>query len=165
MQFTIQFMAHGMTGNKFPDLLPYLASRRKTIIHCQMLWQVLSVHTYLWHSQPEGTDKLIQARIYHSICTLKYNQETIQLIETDPHCQIIIMTVAFSNRLNVKMLLDSLSLEFAPTLDEAWQEKGRVGRNSATVGCGVIFTPHSMIKTAEKYLECKAFFIFFCVIY
>ena len=53
-QFTIRFMAHGMTGDKFPDLLPYLASGRKTIIHCQTLRQVLSVHTYLWRAQETG---------------------------------------------------------------------------------------------------------------
>ena len=159
-QFTIRFMAHGMTGDKFPDLLPYLASGRKTIIHCQTLRQVLSVHTYLWRAQPDRADKLIRARIYHAICTPEYNQETIRLIETDPRCQIVIATVAFSNGLNAKMLLDSLSLEFAPTLDEAWQEKGRVGRNPDTIGRGVIFTPRSMIKTAEKYLECK--FYCFC---
>lgn len=154
-QFTIQFMAHGMTGDKFPELLPYLASGRMTIIHCQALRQVLSVHTYLWRAQPDGADKLIRARIYHAICTPKYNQETIRLIETDPRCQIVIATVAFSNGLNAKELLDSLSLEFAPTLDEAWQEKGRVGRNPDTIGRGVIFTPRSLIKTAEKYLECE----------
>ena len=52
-------------------------------------------------------------------------------------------------------LLDSLSLKFAVTLDEAWQEKGRVGRKPDAFGRGIIFTPRSIIKTAEKYLECK----------
>ena len=31
-QFTIQFITGGLDGEKFPDLLPYLATRRKTII-------------------------------------------------------------------------------------------------------------------------------------
>ena len=54
-------------------------------------------------------------------------------------------------------LLDSLSLKFAVTLEEAqaWQEKGRVGRKPDAFGRGIIFTPRSIIKTAEKYLECK----------
>ncbi|KAF8160000.1 P-loop containing nucleoside triphosphate hydrolase protein [Crassisporium funariophilum] len=138
------------------SLLPYLASGQKTIIHCQALRQVLSVHTYLWRAQPDGADKLIRAQIYHAICTPKYNQETIHLIETDPRCQIVIATVAFSNGLNAKTLLDSLSLEFAPTLDEAWQEKGRVGRNPDTIGRGIIFIPNSMVKIAETYLKCES---------
>jgi superfamily II DNA helicase RecQ len=69
-QFTIRFTAHGMTGDKFPDLLPHLAGGRKTIIHCQSLRQVLSVHSYLWRAQPDGADRLIRARIYHAICWL-----------------------------------------------------------------------------------------------
>ena len=31
-QFTIQFITGGLNGEKFPDLLPYLATGRKTII-------------------------------------------------------------------------------------------------------------------------------------
>ena len=159
-QFSIQFLARGMNGEKFPELLPYLASGRKTIIHCQALQQVFRVYTYLWRLQPDGADKLIRARMYHSICPPEYNEETIRLIETDPRCQIVIATVAFSNGLNATTLLDSLSLEFATTFDESWQEKGRVGRNPDTIGRGVIFAHHSIIKTAENYLACK--FYCFC---
>ena len=66
--------------------------------------------------------------MYRSINPPEYNEETIRLINDDPRCQII-STVAFSNGLNAKSLLDSLSLGFASTFDESWQEKGRVGRN------------------------------------
>jgi len=93
--------------------------------------------------------------MYHAICPPEYNKETIELIETDSRCQIIIATVAFSNGLNATTLLDSLSLEFASTLDESWQEKGRVGRNPDTIGRGVIFAHRSTIKTAENYLACE----------
>ena len=151
-QFSIEFQGHGMNGDKFPQLLPYLASGRKTIIHCQTLEQVIRVYFYLWQLQPDGANKLIRARIYHSICPSEYNEETIRLIETDPRCQIVIATVAFSNGLNATTLLDSLSLDFAATLNEAWQEKGRVGRNRDTIGRGVIFAHRSIIKAAEKYL-------------
>lgn len=157
-QFTIQFLAHGTNSENFPELLPYLASGRKTIIHCQTLKQVLHVYNYLWRSQPDGADKLIRARMYHAICPPEYNKETIHLIETDPQCQIIIPTVAFSNGLNVTTLLDSLSLEFASTLDESWQEKGCIGRNPDTISRGVIFAHRSTFKTAENYLACE-----FCV--
>ncbi|PPQ82695.1 hypothetical protein CVT25_009425, partial [Psilocybe cyanescens] len=59
------------------------------------------------------------------ICLPKYNKETIHLLETDPRLQIVISTVAFSNGLNAKSLLDSLSLGFGATFNESWQEKGR----------------------------------------
>ena len=62
----------------------------KTIIHCQALQQVLHVYTY-----------------FFAICPSEYNEETIHLIKTDSCFRMIIATVAFSNELNAKTLLDS----------------------------------------------------------
>ena len=154
-QFTVQFTTRGLNSDTFPDLLPYLASGRKTIIHCRTLDQVSRVYAYIWRLQPDNADKLIRTRMYHSINPADYNAETIRLIDNNPRCQIIISTVAFSNGLNAKSLLDSLSLGFAPTFDESWQEKGRVGRNPDTIGRGVILANRSVIKAAETYLECE----------
>ena len=160
-QFAVQFITRGLNGESFPDLLPYLAAGRKTIIHCRTLDQVSRVYAYIWQLQPDGVDKLTRTRMYHSINPPEYNEETIRLINDDPHCQIIISTVAFSNGLNAKSLLDSLSLGFAPTFDESWQEKGRVGRNPDTIGRGIILANRSVIKTAETYLQCESFTLFF----
>ena len=154
-QFSVQFVTHGLNGDKFPDLLPYLNSGRKTIIHCRTLDQVFRVYAYIWQLQPEGANKLVRARLYHSVCPPEYNEKTIQLIDTDPNCQFIIATVAFSNGLNAKSLLDSLSLGFATTFDESWQEKGCVGRNPETIGRGIIFSHRSIIAEAESYLACE----------
>lgn len=151
-QFTVQFITRGLNGDKFPDLLPYLAAGRKTIIHCRTLDQVSRVYAYIWRLQPDGADKLIRMRMYHSINPPEYNEETIRLIDDDPRCQIIISTVAFSNGLNAKSLLDSLSLRFASTFDESWQEKERVGRNPNTIGRGIIFANLRTLKAAEAYL-------------
>ena len=47
-QFTIQFLTHGLNGDKFPNILPYLASGRKTIIHYQTVNQVTQlVYAYI----------------------------------------------------------------------------------------------------------------------
>jgi superfamily II DNA helicase RecQ len=73
-QFAVQFLTHGLNGDKFPDILPYLASGRKTIIHCRTVNQVSQVFAYIWRMQPEGTNKLIRARVYHSICPADYNR-------------------------------------------------------------------------------------------
>ena len=154
-QFSIQFLTHGLNGDKFPDLLPYLASGRKTIIHCRTVDQVSRVYAYIWRLQPEGTNKPFRARVYHSICPADYNKQTIQLLEDEPCLQIVISTVAFSNGLNAKSLLDSLSLGFGSTFNESWQEKGRVGRDPKTIRRGIIFSHRSAIKEAELYLTCK----------
>jgi superfamily II DNA helicase RecQ len=160
-QFIIPFLTCGLNGDKFSDLLPYLASGRKTIIHCRTVNQVSHVYAYIWHLQPDGVNKLNRARVYHSICPPDYNKETIRLLETDPYLQIVISTVAFSNGINAKSLLDSLSLGFGSTFNESWQEKGRVGRNPDTIGRGVIFSHRKVIKDTQLYLTCmfQSFYI------
>jgi hypothetical protein len=91
--------------------------------------------------------------MYHSLCPPAYNEETIYLIDNDPLCQIIISTVAFTNGINAKKLLDSISLGFAKTVDLMWQEKGRVGREPETVARGVVLVQLSSISAAIKQLE------------
>ncbi|KAF9563026.1 hypothetical protein CPC08DRAFT_633393 [Agrocybe pediades] len=139
----------------FPDLLPYLASGRNTIIHCRSIDQVSRVFAYLWRLLPFSTDKLSRIRVYHSICPPEYNKETIELLETDPRLQIVISTVAFSNGLNARSLLDSLSLGFGSTFNESWQEKGRVGRDPTSFGRGIIFAHSGIVKEAKTYLACE----------
>src|SRR5271168_3761027 len=47
-QFTIQFLTHGLNSDKFPDILPYLATGQKTIIHRRTVNQVSQVYAYIW---------------------------------------------------------------------------------------------------------------------
>lgn len=73
----------------------------------------------------------------------------------------MISTVAFSNGLNAKSLLDSLSLGFGSTFNESWQEKGHVGRNPDTIGRGIIFSHRRVFKDAQLFLSCTLFFFLF----
>jgi hypothetical protein len=90
------------------------------VVFCAYIWA--------WRMQPVNSDKLRRTRMYHALCSPEDNKETIRLLEEDPYCQIVFATIAFPNGLNVKSLVDSLSLGFVDTVDQAWQEKGRVGR-------------------------------------
>ena len=58
--------------------------------------------------------------------------------------------VAFANGLNVKSLIDSLSLGFGETLNQVWQEKGCVGHVKLASSRGVIFVQLSVFTAAEK---------------
>ena len=91
--------------------------------------------------------------MYHALRDPEDNEETIQLLEEDPHCQLVFATAAFANGLNVKSLIDSLSLGFGETLNQIWQEKGCVGWVKLTPSCGVIFVQPSVFAAAEKQIE------------
>jgi superfamily II DNA helicase RecQ len=91
--------------------------------------------------------------MYHSLRSVEDNEEILWLLEEDPLCQVVIATIAFANGLNVKSLLDSLSMGMPPTADQLWQEKGRVGRDPDTAARGVFFFfEPSALAQAEKQI-------------
>ncbi|KAJ7776978.1 P-loop containing nucleoside triphosphate hydrolase protein [Mycena maculata] len=153
IQFIIEPLTHGLAGYEFPNLLPYLSTGRKLCIHCATLDLIFRVYIYIWRLQPAGADKMRRTRMYTSLCSPDYNQETIRLIDENPHCQIIIATIAFSNGINAKSILDSISLGFASTLDIALQEKGRAGRAEGSIARGIILVQPATVAAAVKQLQ------------
>ncbi|KAF8192853.1 hypothetical protein K438DRAFT_1969970 [Mycena galopus ATCC 62051] len=91
--------------------------------------------------------------MYTSLCPPSYNEESIRLIDTDPLCQIIIATIAFSNGINAKKLLDSVSMGMSKSVDNEWQQKGHVGREAGSIARGVILMQPSSITAAKKQLN------------
>jgi superfamily II DNA helicase RecQ len=92
--------------------------------------------------------------MYTSLCPATYNEETLRLIYEDPECQIIISIIAFSNGINAKSILDSVSLGFSSTLDIMWQEMGRAGRAEGTLARGVVLVQKGSISAAIKRINC-----------
>ncbi|KAF8144095.1 P-loop containing nucleoside triphosphate hydrolase protein [Mycena galopus ATCC 62051] len=154
MQFIMEPLTNGVGGKIFPQLLPYLDSGRKAVVHCRTIDDVLRVFLYLWKSLPPGPHRLRRIKIIrnHSLRSFDENQEIIRLLDEDPECQVVIATVAFANGLNVKSLLDSLSVGIADTVDEIWQQKGRVGRSQETAARGVVFFQPTSLAAAQKQL-------------
>ncbi|KAJ7635589.1 P-loop containing nucleoside triphosphate hydrolase protein [Mycena polygramma] len=153
IQFIFQILTHGLAGLEFPDLLPFLQSGRKLSIQVPTIDMVFRVYVYIWRLQSSGADKLRRTRMYHSLCSTEYNQETIRLIDEDPQCQIVIATIAFSNGINAKSILDSISLGFSSTLDILLQEKGRAGREEGSLARGIVLVQPSSIAAAVKQLQ------------
>lgn len=153
VQFIMQPLQHGIGGTEFPDLLPYLNSGRKAVIHCRTIADVFRVFIYLWNALPEGVDRLRRIQMYHSLRSSEDNEKILRLLDEDPRCQVVIATVAFSNGLNVKSLLDSVCLGMPDTVDEAWQDIGRVGRDPETAARGVILYQPSALAQAEKQVS------------
>ncbi|KAJ7308762.1 P-loop containing nucleoside triphosphate hydrolase protein [Mycena albidolilacea] len=152
VQFIMEPLTHGVGGKIFPQLLAYLNSGRKTVIHCRTIDDVLRIFLYLWKSLPPGPHRLRRLKMYHSLRSVKENEDILRLLDEDPECQVIIATVAFANGLNAKSLLDSLSVGCADTVDQIVQEKGRVGRDPETAARGVVFYQPSSLTAAETQL-------------
>ncbi|KAJ7155663.1 P-loop containing nucleoside triphosphate hydrolase protein [Mycena filopes] len=151
-QFIMEPLENGVGGKVFPQLLGILNSGRKAAVHCRTIDDVFRVFLYLWKSLPPGPHRLRRLKMYHSLRSAEDNQEIIRLLDEDPACQVVIATVAFATGLNVKSLLDSISLGFPDTVDQMWQEKGRVGRDPATAARGIVLFQPSTLAAAEKQL-------------
>ncbi|KAJ6534237.1 P-loop containing nucleoside triphosphate hydrolase protein [Mycena capillaripes] len=151
-QIIVEPLEHGLGGKIFPQLIPYLNSLRKTVIHCHSLNTLLRIFLYLWKALPPGPSRLRRIKMYHSLRSLEDNEEILRLLDEDPECQVVIATVAFANGLNVKSLLDSISMGFPDTVDQLWQEKRRVGRNPDTSARGIIFVQPSAVLAAQKQI-------------
>ncbi|KAJ7840181.1 hypothetical protein B0H14DRAFT_3696682 [Mycena olivaceomarginata] len=90
--------------------------------------------------------------MYHSLRTAEDNQQILADLENGPYCQLVIATVAFSNGLNVKPLLDSISMGVPETVDKLCQDQGRVGRDPTTFARGIVLYQPSTLLAAEKQL-------------
>ncbi|KAK7031989.1 P-loop containing nucleoside triphosphate hydrolase protein [Favolaschia claudopus] len=151
-QFIMEALVNGVGSTEFPQLLPYLNSGRKGIIHCVAIDDLFRVYMYLWNSLPEGLHRLRRIRTYHSIRTSDYNKETIRLLEDDPMCQVVIATIAFANGVHAPSLLDSYSIGI-PDPDALKQQGGRAGRRLDIPARAFAFYQPSMLLDAIKQLD------------
>ncbi|KAJ7856962.1 hypothetical protein B0H14DRAFT_2578602 [Mycena olivaceomarginata] len=141
-QFIMEPLAHGIGGKEFPELISYLNSGRKAVIHCRRLDDVLRVFLYLWNSLPANLDRLTRIQMYHSLRSVEDNEEILRLLEEDPRCQVVIGTIALTDLI--------LSMGIPPTVGQLWQEKGRVGRDPDTAARGVVFYEPSALAQAQN---------------
>jgi superfamily II DNA helicase RecQ len=146
IHLSIQTLSHGLAGYEFPDLLPFLRSGRKIIVHFHSMPMLFRCYAYVWRIQPPTADKKRRVRMYHSLCSAEYNEETIRLIDEDPELQIVLATIAFSNGMNAKALLDSITFGAKSSVDIFWQEKGRTKRARITPP-----SPLTSAKIAQDY--------------
>ncbi|KAF8144805.1 P-loop containing nucleoside triphosphate hydrolase protein [Mycena galopus ATCC 62051] len=151
-QLILEPLTNGVGGKIFPQLLSYLNSGRKAVIHCRTIDDVLHVFLYLWKCLPPGPHRLRRIKMYHSLRTFEENQEILRQLEEDPECQAVIATVAIAQGLNVKSLLDSLAYGMPDMVDTLLQEIGRVGRGTETAARGVVFFQPASLTAAQKQL-------------
>ncbi|PBK86780.1 P-loop containing nucleoside triphosphate hydrolase protein [Armillaria gallica] len=130
-------------------ILSFISSECKAIIHCPSIKLIYQVYLYLWHMEPSGIHCV---QMYHSLNSNEYNMATLDLLDSNPQLLIVIASVAFTNGINVKSLLNSISLTFPKTLDQAWQQEGHIGRVLEDLCHGIMLVQRSDITKAEKFI-------------
>ncbi|KAF9061139.1 hypothetical protein BDP27DRAFT_1429304 [Rhodocollybia butyracea] len=96
---------------------------------------------------------LHRIRLYNSLASAQYNKRTIELLDSDPHCQIVIATKALSLGVHAEELLDSIAIGTADMHDNGKQDGGRARRKEGTIACRIIFTNRIELNKVKNIIE------------
>ncbi|KAF9018339.1 hypothetical protein BDZ89DRAFT_1140066 [Hymenopellis radicata] len=137
IQLNFATLKNAINSQEFPQLFDHLVPGYKTIIHCSTIDHVLRIFV----------------RMYHSLCSDRYNAETLHLLETDLWCEIVIAIVAFANGINVQTLIIAILLGFPDTMNEMVQRIRRIrGIQSMLSHVYVLIQPRQ-VTAAQKQLD------------
>ncbi|THU89979.1 P-loop containing nucleoside triphosphate hydrolase protein [Dendrothele bispora CBS 962.96] len=153
MQLIIDTLQQKKRTSKYAQLLNYLRSGRKTIIHVNTIPEAYDIYEFLWDHVPPTASPLHRMRMYHSLCDDKYNRETFYLMDNSTELQVVIATPGFSCGINLKKVKDSITIGFPSTLDMFYQCKGRAGRSQDVICRGIAIVPKKTISLARKYVK------------
>ncbi|KAF8192288.1 P-loop containing nucleoside triphosphate hydrolase protein [Mycena galopus ATCC 62051] len=150
IQFVMQPLKHAITSRSYPQILPYLNTGRKVVVYVPSL--EISTRIYIYLLRLDGSGRTgRRVRQYNALCHPDFNSETLRLMETDSHLQIIIATVALANGVHCSTIQDVLSIGMPKTLSQTEQQGGRAARLPDATGRMVIFVQKSDITHAKKF--------------
>ncbi|KAF8202010.1 P-loop containing nucleoside triphosphate hydrolase protein [Mycena galopus ATCC 62051] len=160
IQFVIQPLKHAITSHCYPQILPYLNTGRKVVVYVPSL--EISTRLYIYLLRLDGSGRAgRRVRQYNALCHPDFNSETLRLMETNSHLQIIIATVALANGVHCSTIQDVLSIGMPKTLSQTEQQGSRAARLPDTTRRMVIFVQKSDITQAKKFHACQFHFLFF----
>ncbi|KAE9384196.1 hypothetical protein BT96DRAFT_1008319 [Gymnopus androsaceus JB14] len=91
--------------------------------------------------------------MYNSLALEKYNKKTIDLLDSDPHWQIVITTTALSLGIHAEELRDSIAVGTANTQDNRKQDVGRAGWKEGIIACRIIFMTMTELNKVNKIVK------------
>ncbi|TEB22268.1 P-loop containing nucleoside triphosphate hydrolase protein [Coprinellus micaceus] len=158
MQIIVRVLTSGPANVSFPELDWILDSGRNTVIFCKTIGFGFRVGAYLWR---KGITKGIKdlpskLRLFNSLNSNKFNQETLGFLNTDPSTpRIIISTDVLSVGWDSPNTEDVVVLGDPDTLDDLLQKWGRAGRDHSKVPDPRAFLYHTRtaIATAQTVMN------------
>ncbi|KAL0564862.1 hypothetical protein V5O48_017175 [Marasmius crinis-equi] len=160
VQYIQRSLRHGLGGSAFPDLGWVLEKRRKTIIYCDTISLAFRVFVYLWFQIPdsESSSRQSRLRMYCSLFTKEYNQNTRSLFIDDANLQIIISTDALKVGNDFPNVADVIVLN-ATNVNDIMQKIGRAGRRFGLIKDpgprGIVYVTKTALERARNLLEGK----------
>ncbi|KAH7902925.1 P-loop containing nucleoside triphosphate hydrolase protein, partial [Hygrophoropsis aurantiaca] len=142
----VRELTHGLSGSKFPDIAWVLDNGEKVLIYCQTIELGFRVAVYLWNLLPPGPQRLDIVRLWNSLTSNDYNNETLELFDNNPETRAIICTLAFGMGINRRNITKVINLGVPKSLNEDKQQKGRAGRDLESPAVGYTYVEPSVMK-------------------
>ena len=151
VQLVVRTLHSGIAGRAFPELLWVLSARRKILIYCATIKLGYNVTKFLWNSASGSLEeRAIFIRMYNSLNWPSYNQETWNLMLTDPKPQVRVATDALSVGINLPHIQDVIIVGEPRDVNDVVQKIGRAGRDWKMVkdARGIIYVSSSTMAKA-----------------
>ncbi|KAH6899407.1 ATP-dependent DNA helicase RecQ [Coprinopsis sp. MPI-PUGE-AT-0042] len=138
-----------LTSHSFPEISWTFRQGIKAVIFCGSLDLVWHVAVYGWSHYPTE-HQYDSVRLWSSITSAEYNQETLDLFANRPGTSVIVATVAFSMGMNVPNIGYSINLGLPDTLEGLVQQNGRAGRDGSGNAWGITYVPSAIISSLKE---------------
>ncbi|KAF9528831.1 P-loop containing nucleoside triphosphate hydrolase protein [Crepidotus variabilis] len=147
-------LRHSLGGYTFPDIAWAFCRGTKTVIYCNTLDLCFRVALYGWNQYPpDDRRRLEKVRLWTSITSSRYNQQTLDLFANDPDCSTIVATIAFGLGMNIRNITDSVNLGLPSSLSTLVQQNGRAGRDFSICARGWTYIESSILSSIRNNLE------------
>ncbi|KAJ3553133.1 hypothetical protein NM688_g3778 [Phlebia brevispora] len=120
-------------GWTFPDFKHVLDGKRKTLIYCDTISLTFRLTAYLISIAPSMPSPVKRIRMYNSLNSPEYNEETRRLFQEDFDMQIVIATNALIVGIDLRNVEVVILARRPKHPDEENQKKGRAGRDKEIV--------------------------------
>jgi hypothetical protein len=117
---------------RFPQLDWVLKEPGKTLIFCPTIRFGFKLAIDLWHLDPQSAVRNNTIRLFNSLNSPTYNNQTLKLLEGNQQSRITIATDKLSVGVDISDFQTVIIID-PQDLDDLWQKAGRGGRDSSKI--------------------------------
>ncbi|KAI0055770.1 P-loop containing nucleoside triphosphate hydrolase protein [Artomyces pyxidatus] len=145
LRIAIHELTHSLDGFKFPDIAWVVTPGQKVVIYCLTIDLGFRVALYLWNQLPAGERRRKQVRLWNSLTSTSHNRQTLELFRDNPHCYVIVATIAFGMGMNPKNIRNAINLGVPKSLNQWLQQINRGGRDGFMEATGRTYVESSLL--------------------
>ncbi|KAF6744432.1 P-loop containing nucleoside triphosphate hydrolase protein [Ephemerocybe angulata] len=145
-------LSHGLTSASFPDFSWLFKQHTKAVLFCGSLDLVWRLGVYGWSHYPIALQHT-RVRLWSSISSTEYNQETLELFADESQPTTIIASTAFGMGMNVPNIAYSINVGLPETLEALVQQNGRAGRDPSSTAFGITYVPTATISSLQDDIK------------